>query len=138
MVSAKPRRTAGSRDLAKHTAVRNIHRLVELTFSYQQGVVDEPHDLGLGHLFDRIEDEHDVVAEGVQIFLAEFGDDLFENSPAAAGKGEIPLALHVIQGNNRLVESLVADRLHIICQLNRPFQAPDQLCSTAGYPAAGA
>ena len=79
----------------------------------ERGATEEIHDLGLGHLLDGVEDEHDVVTQRLYVFLIEGRHDAVGDLEAALGESEVPLLLqlgglgrdHLHDGADQLAET---------------------------------
>ena len=80
----------------------------------------------MGHVLDRVQDEHDIVTQGIDVILGELGYDLVQDTLTAAGKCKIAILLHAVQGDHRLVEGLFAHPLHLVGKLNCGFQPVEQ------------
>jgi hypothetical protein len=53
------------------------------------GLAQQLQDLRLGQVAERLEHQHDVVAERLDVVLVEGGDDAVDDPPAAAGEAEV-------------------------------------------------
>jgi len=70
MVSAKPRRTAGPVSGGSGRG-RKYRPVVYLTLGDDQGIAHEIHNLRLGHIFDRIQDQDHIITQPVDVIFAE-------------------------------------------------------------------
>jgi hypothetical protein len=95
---ASPRRTSGSRSSFSSAKVEGGGPPAGASrwLTAAGGLAQQLEDLRLGQITQRLEHQHDVVAERLDVLLVEGGDDALHDPAAAAGEAEIAALIPVV------------------------------------------
>ena len=105
-----------------------------LTLDGLDHVIEGGHHIRLRHLLDRLEDQHDVVAEGLDVLLAEPGDDAVDHVHPALGEREVPLLVEAHETIGRNIHGVLGERCHVGEELAEHLQVAKTLIEDRSDP----
>ncbi len=88
-------------------------------------------DLGLRHVLDHAQDQHDVVAQELHVLFAERRDDVVHDLSAAPCEREVALVLGRLQHVGRLLEGAVGQGAARLRQVHQALELIQHLVEVA-------